>query len=190
MEVLALMKGDLAKVPNLAKRCKEFFQSLVGTKNPNVFYKEACDLLENVLIIPDELISEDFFPNDYTIEVIKEHAPRIMNYILNFEGSDEEFAEAMKLKVTNFVTVMVIELETGFGNFADVKKFVKANVDEMLTVASEPKNAKLTVMLGSPAIVNFFVKCHEVKPEPPVEETKAQVVVVETPTQAVAETLA
>jgi hypothetical protein len=52
---------------------------------------------------------------------------------------------------------MVIELEDGFGNFDDVKKFVKANVDEMLTVASEPKNAPLTVMMGSPAIVNFFV---------------------------------
>lgn len=65
----------------------------------------------------------------------------------------------MKEKITNLVSVMVIELESGFGNFDDVKKFVKANVDEMLTVASEPKNAKLTVMLGSPAIVNFFVKC-------------------------------
>lgn len=159
MEVLALMKGDLAKVPNLSKRCQEFLKSLVGDKNPTVFYKEACDAIENVLITPEDLISEDFFPTDYVTEVTKEHLPRIMNYILNFQGSDEEFVEAMKQKVTNFVTVMVIELESGFGNSADVQKFVKVNVDEMLTVASEPKNAKLTCMLGSPAIVGFFKKC-------------------------------
>jgi hypothetical protein len=31
MEVLALMKGDLSKVPDLAKRCQEFLKSMIGS---------------------------------------------------------------------------------------------------------------------------------------------------------------
>lgn len=117
-----------------------------------------------MMITPDDLISDEFFPTDCALSIMEEHLPRTMNYIHTFSGSDEQFAEDMKDLVTDLVTVLVIELESGFGNFADVQKFVKANVDELLTEASEPKNAKLTVMLGSPAIVGFFTKCNENKP--------------------------
>lgn len=117
--------------------------------------------------MPDELISEEFFAIDCVQEIIEKHLPPLMQSVLTFQGNDTNFAESIKDHVTNLVSVLVIELESGFGNFADASKFVKANVDEFLTVASEPKNAKLTVMLGSPAIVSFFSKCHENKPQQP-----------------------
>lgn len=62
----------------------------------------------------------------------------------------------------------------------------------MLTVASEPKNAKLTVMLGVNPILSFFVKCRGTQPEPsaPKEETKESVVVKEVKNVAVVETFA
>ena len=165
MEVLALMKGDLSKVPDLAKRCQEFLKSMIGSQNPAKFSQESCEKIHDMMITPDDLISDEFFPTDCVLSIMEEHLPRMMNYIQTFSGSDEQFAEAMKDMVTDLVTVLVIELESGFGNFADVQKFVKANVDELLTEASEPKNAKLTVMLGSPAIVGFFTKCNENKPQ-------------------------
>ena len=118
-----------------------------------------------------------------------EHVPKLLNSALAFRGDDAAFAELMKERVTDLVSVLVIELESGFGNYADAQKFVKANVDELLTVASEPKNAKLTVMMGSPAIVGFFNKCHENSPQLVAkEEVKAQL--AEEKLKPVAETLA
>lgn len=132
---------------------------MIGSQNAANFLKKAIDDISSMMIIPDELISDEFFPTDCAQDIMQEHLPVMLQYVSTFSGSDEEFAAKVKDAVTNFVTILVIELESGFGNFTDVQKFVKANVDELLTVASEPKNAKLTVMLGSPAIVGFFAKC-------------------------------
>lgn len=62
----------------------------------------------------------------------------------------------------------------------------------MLTAASEPKNAKLTAMLGTPNIMNFVNFCWENRPNkqiqtPKKEEVKEQPIAVN---GTVAETLA
>jgi len=72
--------------------------------------------------------TEEFDPSILTIDVIEQHVPKILNAIQEFRGDDEGFASMLKDSVTNFVTVLVIELEDGFGNFADVQTFVKSNL--------------------------------------------------------------
>jgi hypothetical protein len=61
--------------------------------------------------------------------------------------------------VTDFVSVLVIELEEGFQDFKHVEVFMKHNISHLMTIASEPKNAKLTVMLGVPPIMTFVTNC-------------------------------
>ena len=72
-----------------------------------------------MLIVPDELISEEFFAIDCAEEVIMEHVPKLLNSALAFRGDDAAFAELMKERVTDLVSVLVIELESGFGNYTD-----------------------------------------------------------------------
>jgi hypothetical protein len=43
---------------------------------------------------------------------------------------------------------------------------MKANISNMLEKASEPKNAKLTSMLGTPNIMNFINQCWNQSKEP------------------------
>ena len=64
MEVLALMKGELAKVPDLAKRCQEFLLYLIGTQNYKEFYKQAVAKINSEITIPNELIEhcDEFDP--------------------------------------------------------------------------------------------------------------------------------
>jgi hypothetical protein len=119
MEVLALMKGDLMKVPNLTARCQTFLKTLIGNKQADQFFKEASQKICDVLIVPDELISEDFFAIDCAEEIILEHLPKLINSVLTFRGDDAAFAELIKDRVTDLVSVLVIELESGFGNYAD-----------------------------------------------------------------------
>lgn len=177
------MKGNLAAVPNLALRCQEFIAQLSAGQNPNSFHADCVSKLSDVVVIPDELISkiEEFDPSILLVDTVEQHLPRILQAITDFRGDDKQFASEMEQLITNLVSVLVIDLEEGFGNFEDAKTFVKANITEMLTVASEPKNAKLTVMLGVNPILNFFVKCRGVQPEPaaPLEEKKENIVVAQ-----------
>jgi len=62
-------------------------------------------------------------------------------------------------------TAIVAKLVSGFESFADVESFLKKNVDELLTVASEPAKAAMTCMVGTPKIMKFLVSCKDKEPE-------------------------
>lgn len=54
------------------------------------------------------------------MDVVEQHIPRILEQVRKFKGSDQEFATFLKEEISNFVSVLVIELEDGFGNYNDV----------------------------------------------------------------------
>lgn len=70
--------------------------------------------------------------------------------------------------VTKMVTEIVNELRENFLTFEDANVFLKANVEVLLEKASEPKNAPLIKMLGTPNIMKFFASCQ--KPVAATEE--------------------
>lgn len=130
LEVLQLMKGNLAAVPDLAKRCKEFVVELSAGQNLKSFYADCVSKLCGVVIIPDELKAktEEFDPTILIVEIVEQHLPKILQAIIEFEGDDKAFASEMEQYITNLVSVLAMELEEGFGNFEDASIFVKANI--------------------------------------------------------------
>lgn len=200
MEILSLMKGDLSKVPNFAKRCQEFMTNWMGKRSFNQVNKDIMQSLGETLLLPDELkevqIYGELDPVSFLMQLLEadlhDEMMNVITVIPKFQGSDEEFGEMMKNNVTIFVTAVLRELNDGFeDDFAKVQAFMKANISNMLEKASEPKNAKLTSMLGTPNIMNFVNQCWNQRSkddlvEKPVKKEEQK----ETPTQAVAETLA
>lgn len=63
---------------------------------------------------------------------------------------------------------LVKMLNGNFETYADATVFMKENVEALLTVASEAKNAKLITMMGTPNIMKFLASCKQ--EEVPVEE--------------------
>jgi len=64
-------------------------------------------------------------------------------------------------------------LNENFMTHADATVFMKENVEALLNTASEPKNAKLIVMMGTPNIMKFLASCSkpaEQKQEQPKEQ--------------------
>jgi hypothetical protein len=106
---------------------------------------------------------EEFDPCLMTMDVVEQHIPKLIISILEFRGDDQSFCTMLSERLDNFVIVLLIDLEDGFGNFDDVEIFVKANVIKGLEDASEPKNKKLTSMLGQGPIMNYISRCKSAK---------------------------
>lgn len=63
----------------------------------------------------------------------------------------------IKEQVTDFAQVLMMEVSEGLGTTENVRLFVKANVEAVLTECSPPKSAKLITMLGSGPVIKFFM---------------------------------
>ena len=89
MEVMALMKGSVANVPNFHKR----FQSFVKSYNLNNYaiMIEVEKFLEDNLFVPDELIEllDEFDPSSTVQTNFKEKLPAVLDLIADHQGSDE-----------------------------------------------------------------------------------------------------
>lgn len=121
------MKGDLSKVPNFAKRCQEFTATWMGNRSIQQVHKDILKSLNEILLVPDALTekTEEFDPVALIMQLAEDDLSQemieIFKFIPKFEGSDEEFGQIMKERVTKFVTALVCELADGFdGNYADV----------------------------------------------------------------------
>lgn len=72
MEILTLMKGDLANVKDVAKRCQEFLKKLMGSRTTKQFAKECVTQISECLLVPDSLIDQvgDFDPIESCSEIL------------------------------------------------------------------------------------------------------------------------
>jgi hypothetical protein len=94
MELLAIFKGEISKVPNFAQRSKEFLTQLIGSQTRAQFCSEQFARLQPVLFVPDEVkesVFEEFDPVLCAMDVIETNVRQIFNSILDFEGDDQVF---------------------------------------------------------------------------------------------------
>lgn len=106
---------------------------------------------------------------------------QIIDNIEKHKGSDAEFGEIMTQWGQMFGKKLVKMLNSNFETHADATVFLKNNVDALLTVASEAKNAKLITMMGAPSIMKMLAKCKEEEvPVADKQEPKPQLAVAET----------
>lgn len=72
MEILTLMKGDVANVKDVAKKCQDFLKKLKGARQTNQFAKDCVCFLAESLIVPDSLIEQvgDFDPIESCQELL------------------------------------------------------------------------------------------------------------------------
>jgi hypothetical protein len=132
MEVMALMKGDASKVPNLRSRLQGFVKSY-NLNNPAIMV-EIEKFLEDNLFVPDDLIEllEELDPITMVQANFKAKVPSILNFVTTHVGSDEGFVTLLVEKLSDLFGSIVSELRDGFEEESQVQLFVKENVNVAL----------------------------------------------------------
>lgn len=134
-------------------------QKLRGDSMTNKYAKESASKIVENMLVPDSLIEQvaDFDPIMCVESVLENHFPPLLRFVLGHQGPEDEFISEVQKMGSAMFSEVVADLQNGFEKWEDVEAFLKANVHELLTVASDPAQAGLITMFGVPAIMKFLI---------------------------------
>ena len=166
MEMMGMMQGSFAAVPNFAKRMQGVIrpdlpdrgQTREGRK---VFVDKALETLKEIIHLPEKTkaaIYEEFDPVMLVNETLEEKLPGLFDQFLDFEGSDQAFVALMKKLLTEIIGKFISEIEDGFieEGMTDIIPFIRENMKALLKASCPPANYLMAELMGIPPIMAFI----------------------------------
>ena len=115
--------------------------------------------MKDLIHLPEksrDAIYDAFDPVLIMNESVESNLPRMLELILTFEGSDEEYVEKIKAESQLIVGEVVCDIEEGFiEGMNDVNVFLKENATVVVKAANSPEKAALASMMAVPQIMKY-----------------------------------